>query len=73
MEEGEEGEGKGEGRRGRNLRLSGEEKKGHAAAGRELMIAEGPDGEGADDCHLVQDGGDDGDVEDCDVGGICQG
>ena len=67
----DEGEGEGKGRRRRNLSLSGEEEDGHAAAGRELMKAEGPDGEGADDCHLPQDGGDDGDVdvEDCDVGG----
>ena len=62
------------GRRGRNLRLSGgEEERGHAAAGRELMKAEGPDGEGAHRCHLAQDDGDDVDVEDCDVGGGCQG
>ena len=69
--------------KGRNLR-SGEEdqsgeKEDEAAEGRELMKAEGPDGEGAHDCHLVQDdrdygdgddddgdGDGDGDVRDCD-------
>ena len=38
----------------------------HEAGGRELMKAEGPDGEG--DCHLVHVDDDDEDVvEDCDV------
>ena len=61
--------------KGRNLRSG--KKEDEAAEGRELMKAEGPDGEGAHDCHLVQDdrdygdgdddGGDgDGDVRDCD-------
>ena len=43
------------------LSLRGEEEEDDTAAGRELMKAEGPDGEAAGDCHRVQDDGDDGD------------